>query len=45
MVKYYHSESEDVNLGAIGNYPELDGFVMEVDPSFWITTGGVKFLF
>jgi len=46
MVKYYHSEREEVNLRAVGgSYPELQGFVMEVDPSFWITTGGIKFIF
>lgn len=46
MVKYYYSERKDVNLRVIGGgYPELSNFVMEVDPSFWITTGGIKFLF
>jgi len=46
MVKYYHSESEDVAIGTRGfNYPELDGFVLEVDPSFWVTTAGVSFTF
>lgn len=46
MVKYYHSEREEVDLRAVGGgYPELQGFVMEVDPSFWIATGGIKFIF
>jgi len=46
MVKYYYSESKDIDLRVIGGgYPELSNFVMEVDPSFWITTGGIKFMF
>lgn len=46
MVKYYYSESKDINLRVVGGgYPELSNFVMEMDPSFWITTGGVKFMF
>lgn len=46
MVKYYYSERKDVNLRVVGGvYPELDNFVMRVDPSFWITTGGIKFMF
>lgn len=46
MVKYYYSEKKDVTLGVTGgNYPELRNFTMEVDPSFWITTGGIKFMF
>jgi hypothetical protein len=46
MFKYYYSEKEYVNLQPpAGFYPELSTFAMEVNPSFWITTGGIKFMF
>lgn len=46
MVKYYYSEKKDVTVRVIGGgYPELSNFVMAVDPSFWTTSGGIKFMF
>jgi opacity protein-like surface antigen len=45
MAKYYHSERESIPLRVRGDYPELRDLELEVNPSFWMASGGIKFLF
>jgi len=45
MVKYYHSQKEQTRINPGGEYYELSNMSFEIDPSFWLVTCGVKFIF